>query len=146
MELNYQGLLCKFAAFACILELLAEPLYILSQNLLLLKLRLIVETAATLLRCLTVYIFIIMQIDMVRNLYFQHPNTYIFVLLIRNIFFLFPYRKELLYLHCLQLHTEVAFSFSIGVTFCFSKDTNFLFFFLSGITSLDYKRKTNMID
>lgn len=70
MELNYQGLLCKFAAFACILELLAEPLYILSQNLLLLKLRLIVETAATLLRCLTVYIFIIMQIDMVRNLYF----------------------------------------------------------------------------
>ncbi|CAI0404534.1 unnamed protein product [Linum tenue] len=38
---------------ACMLELLAEPLYILSQNLLLLELRLIVESAATLLRCLT---------------------------------------------------------------------------------------------
>ncbi|KAK8965264.1 hypothetical protein KSP40_PGU014937 [Platanthera guangdongensis] len=41
--------------FACILELLAEPLYILSQNLLLLKLRLMVETAATIVRCMTTY-------------------------------------------------------------------------------------------
>lgn len=39
--------------FACILELLGEPLYILSQNLLLLKLRLMVETAATIVRCMT---------------------------------------------------------------------------------------------
>lgn len=45
--------------FACILELLAEPLYILSQNLLLLKLRLVVESAATLSRCITTYILIV---------------------------------------------------------------------------------------
>jgi oligosaccharide translocation protein RFT1 len=51
---------------ACILELLAEPLYIVSQNLLLLKLRLIVETAATLLRCLTMYILIVKQTSMVK--------------------------------------------------------------------------------
>ncbi|CAN1180471.1 Protein RFT1 homolog [Linum perenne] len=38
---------------ACMLELLAEPLYILSQNMLLLELRLVVESAATLFRCLT---------------------------------------------------------------------------------------------
>lgn len=54
------------AGCACILELLAEPLYILSQNLLLLKLRLIVETAATLSRCLTMYILIVKQTGMVR--------------------------------------------------------------------------------
>lgn len=51
---------------ACILELLAEPLYILSQNLLLLKLRLIVETAATILRCMTTYILIVRKPNMVR--------------------------------------------------------------------------------
>ncbi|XP_019240901.1 PREDICTED: protein RFT1 homolog isoform X4 [Nicotiana attenuata] len=45
--------------FACILELLAEPFYILSQNLLLLKLRLIVESAATLSRCIATYILIV---------------------------------------------------------------------------------------
>ncbi|KAK3123228.1 hypothetical protein QOZ80_8AG0626740 [Eleusine coracana subsp. coracana] len=43
---------------ACILELLAEPLYILSQNLFLLKLRLISEVVATLVRCITAYILI----------------------------------------------------------------------------------------
>lgn len=53
------------AGCACLLELLAEPLYILSQNLLLLKLRLIVEAAATLSRCLTMYILIVNQTDMV---------------------------------------------------------------------------------
>ncbi|RDY00293.1 Protein RFT1-like protein, partial [Mucuna pruriens] len=47
--------------FACILELLAEPLYILSQNLVLLKLRLMVETVATLSRCLTMYFLIVKQ-------------------------------------------------------------------------------------
>ncbi|KAJ6393920.1 hypothetical protein OIU77_023206 [Salix suchowensis] len=46
---------------ACILELLAEPLYILSQNLLLLKLRLIIETAATLLRCLTIPLLVFLK-------------------------------------------------------------------------------------
>ena len=54
------------AGCACVLELLAEPLYILSQSLLLLKLRLMVETAATLARCLTMYILIVNQIDTVR--------------------------------------------------------------------------------
>ncbi|GAA0139257.1 hypothetical protein LIER_42569 [Lithospermum erythrorhizon] len=51
--------------FACILELLAEPLYILSQNLLLLKLRLVVESAATLLRCITTYALIVKLVNMV---------------------------------------------------------------------------------
>lgn len=54
------------AGGACLLELLAEPLYILSQNLLLLRLRLIVEAAATLSRCLTMYILIVNQNDMVK--------------------------------------------------------------------------------
>ncbi|XVF54950.1 hypothetical protein PTKIN_Ptkin05aG0221800 [Pterospermum kingtungense] len=44
---------------ACILELLAEPLYILSQTLFLLKLRLMVETAATFSRCVTMYLLIV---------------------------------------------------------------------------------------
>ncbi|KAG6391305.1 hypothetical protein SASPL_149059 [Salvia splendens] len=47
--------------FACILELLAEPFYILSQTLVLLKLRLLVETAATLSRCMITYILILKQ-------------------------------------------------------------------------------------
>ncbi|XP_031402525.1 protein RFT1 homolog [Punica granatum] len=55
---------------ACILELLAEPLYILSQNLLLLKLRLLVETAATLSRCITMCILIVKQIDMEKGIVF----------------------------------------------------------------------------
>ncbi|ONK73574.1 uncharacterized protein A4U43_C04F33060 [Asparagus officinalis] len=56
--------------FACILELLAEPLYILSQNLLLLKLRLMVETTATILRCMTAYILIIKQPSMEKGMVF----------------------------------------------------------------------------
>jgi len=52
--------------FACILELLAEPAYILSQSLVLLELRLMVETIATLLRCLTMYFLISKQIGIVR--------------------------------------------------------------------------------
>lgn len=58
------GFLC-LSGLACILELLAEPLYILSQNLLFLRLRLVVETAATLSRCMTTYILIVKQPDMV---------------------------------------------------------------------------------
>ncbi|KAL5722252.1 hypothetical protein ACHQM5_005793 [Ranunculus cassubicifolius] len=61
--------------FACILELLAEPLYILSQNLLLLKLRLVVETAATLLRCMVTYILIARQINMEREIIFALSQT-----------------------------------------------------------------------
>ncbi|KAL6644257.1 hypothetical protein ACP70R_015865 [Stipagrostis hirtigluma subsp. patula] len=41
------------SGFACILDLLAEPLYILSHNLFLLKLRLISEVVATLMHCIT---------------------------------------------------------------------------------------------
>ncbi|MCL7045221.1 hypothetical protein MKW94_020171 [Papaver nudicaule] len=58
------------AGFACVLELLAEPLYILSQNLLLLKLRLVVESIATLLRCTTTYILIVKQSNMEKTLVF----------------------------------------------------------------------------
>ncbi|CAH9057547.1 unnamed protein product [Cuscuta epithymum] len=47
--------------FACILELLAEPFFILAQKLALLKLRLIVETAATLSRCIVTYALILKQ-------------------------------------------------------------------------------------
>ncbi|QHO24933.1 hypothetical protein S83_039613 [Arachis hypogaea] len=51
---------------ACILELLAEPLYILSQNLVLLELRLMVETVATISRCLTMYFLLVKKSQMVR--------------------------------------------------------------------------------
>ncbi|XP_059638370.1 uncharacterized protein LOC132280213 [Cornus florida] len=61
--------------FACIAELLAEPFYILSQNLLLLKLRLMVETAATLLRCMTTYILIIKRTDMEKAIVFALTQT-----------------------------------------------------------------------
>ncbi|CAN1180472.1 Protein RFT1 homolog [Linum perenne] len=43
----------------------AEPLYILSQNMLLLELRLVVESAATLFRCLTMYILVVKMSSMV---------------------------------------------------------------------------------
>ncbi|XP_076957612.1 uncharacterized protein LOC143633146 isoform X1 [Bidens hawaiensis] len=72
---NSYGQAILINAFACVLELLAEPLYILSQNLLLLKLRLMVETLATLLRCITVYIFIVMQIDTERSIVFALSQT-----------------------------------------------------------------------
>ncbi|KAJ8752992.1 hypothetical protein K2173_008727 [Erythroxylum novogranatense] len=69
--------------FACILELLAEPLYILSQNLLLLKLRLVVETAATLFRCLTLYILIVKHTSMEKVIAFALSQTaYGFCLLV----------------------------------------------------------------
>ncbi|KAJ4708767.1 Protein RFT1-like [Melia azedarach] len=55
---------------ACLLELLAEPLYILSQNLLLLKLRLMVETVATFSRCVTMYILIVKPYDMEKEIIF----------------------------------------------------------------------------
>lgn len=55
---------------ACILELLAEPLYILSQTLLLLKLRLLVETMATFSRCMTMYILLVKQSNMEKGIIF----------------------------------------------------------------------------
>ena len=48
------------------LELMAEPLYILSQTLMLLKLRLVVETVATFSRCVTLCFLIVKQTIMVR--------------------------------------------------------------------------------
>ncbi|KAL5569881.1 hypothetical protein UlMin_026456 [Ulmus minor] len=60
---------------ACIFELLAEPLYILSQNLLLLKLRLMVETVATLLRCVAMYVFIVKQTDWDKGIVFALSQT-----------------------------------------------------------------------
>ncbi|KAG8638507.1 protein RFT1 homolog isoform X2 [Manihot esculenta] len=59
----------------CILELLAEPLYILSQNLALLELRLMVETVATLLRCLTMYFLIVRQPSMEKGIIFAWSQT-----------------------------------------------------------------------
>ncbi|KAH0907769.1 hypothetical protein HID58_039596, partial [Brassica napus] len=50
---------------ACVLELMAEPLYILSQTLMLLKLRLVVETVATFSRCVTLCFLIVKQTNMV---------------------------------------------------------------------------------
>ncbi|MBA0876991.1 hypothetical protein Goshw_028675 [Gossypium schwendimanii] len=58
------------ASFACILELLAEPLYILSQTLFLLKLRLVVETVATFSRCVTMYILIVNLTNMEKGIVF----------------------------------------------------------------------------
>ncbi|KAJ6933349.1 hypothetical protein NC651_008682 [Populus alba x Populus x berolinensis] len=55
------GIVTTIAACVLLCKLLAEPLYVLSQNLLLLKLWLIVETAATFLHCLTMYIILSKQ-------------------------------------------------------------------------------------
>ncbi|KAL6506669.1 hypothetical protein OROHE_022501 [Orobanche hederae] len=63
-SLSYSSLYAKailINGFACIIELLAEPLYLLSQNLILLRLRLVVEAAATLSRCLLTYFLILKQ-------------------------------------------------------------------------------------
>ncbi|RAL52633.1 unnamed protein product [Cuscuta campestris] len=57
--------------FACILELLAEPFYILAQNLTLLKLRLVVETAATFSRCIVTYILIVKQPSLEKAIVFS---------------------------------------------------------------------------
>ncbi|KAL1196797.1 hypothetical protein V5N11_024612 [Cardamine amara subsp. amara] len=56
--------------FACILELMAEPLYILSQTLMSLKLRLVVETVATFARCVTLCSLIIKQTNMEKGIIF----------------------------------------------------------------------------
>ncbi|XP_076944329.1 uncharacterized protein LOC143614917 [Bidens hawaiensis] len=101
---NSYGQAILINAFACVLELLAEPLYILSQNLLLLKLRLMVETLATLLRCITSYIFTVMQIDTERSIVFALSQTaygaciffcywgYFLLLHEYNVSVLFPFR------------------------------------------------------
>ncbi|WZZ22936.1 hypothetical protein YC2023_124323 [Brassica napus] len=55
---------------ACVLELMAEPLYILSQTLMLLKLRLVVETVATFSRCVTLCFLIVKQTNMEKGIIF----------------------------------------------------------------------------
>ncbi|CAH8259982.1 unnamed protein product [Arabidopsis lyrata] len=55
---------------ACVLELMAEPLYILSQTLMLLQLRLIVETVATISRCVILCSLIVMQPNMEKGIIF----------------------------------------------------------------------------
>ncbi|XP_073111797.1 uncharacterized protein [Elaeis guineensis] len=89
---------------ACLLELLAEPLYILSQNLLLLRLRLLVETAATILRCMTTFILIVKQSNMEKGIVFAFSQAaygatlflgywfYFLLFRIIRISYLFPFR------------------------------------------------------
>ena len=49
------------------MELLAEPLYILAQYLFCLKLRMVVESAATLSRCAMTYALIVLKTGMVSH-------------------------------------------------------------------------------
>ncbi|XP_057482357.1 uncharacterized protein LOC130769168 [Actinidia eriantha] len=106
-ELSYSnpyGQAILINGLACILELFAEPLYILSQNMLLLRLRLIAETAATLARCMTTYILIIKQPDMEKGIVFALSQAayaaclfvcywgYFLLLRVVNSFDLFPFR------------------------------------------------------
>ncbi|XP_038976310.1 protein RFT1 homolog [Phoenix dactylifera] len=90
--------------FACLLELLAEPLYILSQNLHLLRLRLLVETAATILRCATTFVLIVKQNNMEKGIVFAFSQAaygaslflgywfYFLLFRIVRISYLFPFR------------------------------------------------------
>ncbi|CAH9095949.1 unnamed protein product [Cuscuta epithymum] len=57
--------------FACILELLAEPFFILAQKLALLKLRLIVEIVATLSHCIVTYALILKQPSLEKAIVFS---------------------------------------------------------------------------
>lgn len=60
--------LLQMAGFACILELLAEPLYILSQKKKYYNIRVYTEPAANLLRCLMTFILVNGHADVVINL------------------------------------------------------------------------------
>uniref|UniRef100_A0A1D1ZJ87 Protein RFT1 homolog n=1 Tax=Anthurium amnicola TaxID=1678845 RepID=A0A1D1ZJ87_9ARAE len=94
--------------FGCMLELLAEPFYILSQNLLLLKLRLRVEIVATFLRCLTTYILISKKANMEKGIVFALSQaaygaclflgywTYFLFFHVGGNSHLFPFRKCLM--------------------------------------------------
>ncbi|KAJ8442929.1 hypothetical protein Cgig2_022295 [Carnegiea gigantea] len=55
---------------ACLLELLAEPLYILAQYLFYLRLRMVVESMATLSRCVTMYALIVSRTGMEKSIVF----------------------------------------------------------------------------
>ncbi|KAK7341114.1 hypothetical protein VNO80_24038 [Phaseolus coccineus] len=91
--------------FACILELLAEPVYILSQSMVLLELRLMVETIATLLRCLTMYFLIIKQTGIEKSIIFALSQSaygaclflgywgYLLLFQKFKVSYLFPFRK-----------------------------------------------------
>ncbi|PSR93324.1 hypothetical protein CEY00_Acc27936 [Actinidia chinensis var. chinensis] len=106
-ELSYSnpyGQAILINGLACILELFSEPLYILSQNMLLLRLRLIAETAATLARCMTTYNLIVKQPDMEKGIVFALSQAaygaclfvcywgYFLLLRVVNSFDLFPFR------------------------------------------------------
>ncbi|XP_057549794.1 uncharacterized protein LOC130827912 isoform X1 [Amaranthus tricolor] len=72
-ELSYSspyGQAILLNGFACSLELLAEPFYILAQYMFCLKLRMVVESAATLARCVTSYVLIVRKIDMEKAIVF----------------------------------------------------------------------------
>ncbi|XP_014493945.1 protein RFT1 homolog [Vigna radiata var. radiata] len=91
--------------FACILELLAEPAYILSQSMVLLELRLMVETIATLLRCLTMYFLISKQTGIEKSIIFGLSQSaygaslflgywgYLLLSQKLKVSYLFPFRK-----------------------------------------------------
>lgn len=72
-ELSYSspyGQAILLNGFACLLELLAEPLYILAQYLFCLKLRMVVESVATLVRCVTMYALIVWKTGMEKSVMF----------------------------------------------------------------------------
>lgn len=130
------------------MELLAEPLYILSQNLLLLKLRLILETAATLSRCITTYMLIVKLPDMVITvgiiyMMLMHYSMYAYVLaegqetkITSSL--LSTCRRKQLFLPCHKLHMELVFSLVTGAIFFFSMYIKFRSFSLLGIHLLSH--------
>ncbi|KMT04892.1 hypothetical protein BVRB_7g170590 [Beta vulgaris subsp. vulgaris] len=77
-ELSYSspyGQAILLNGFACLLELLAEPFYILAQYLFCLKLRMFVESAATLSRCVTTYALIVGKSDMEKAIMFASSQV-----------------------------------------------------------------------
>lgn len=72
-ELSYSspyGQAILLNGLACLLELLAEPLYILAQYLFYLRLRMVVESMATLSRCVTMYALIVSRTGMEKSIVF----------------------------------------------------------------------------
>ncbi|KAL3639016.1 hypothetical protein CASFOL_016923 [Castilleja foliolosa] len=106
--LNYSSPYAKailINGFACIIELFAEPLYILAQNLAFLRLRLVVEAAATLSRCIITYILILKQPGLEKAIVFSLSQVaygasiflgywgYFLLFRVYRISVLFPLRK-----------------------------------------------------
>lgn len=126
----------QLSGFACILELLAEPLYILSQNLLLLRLRLVTESVATLLRCMTTYFFIAGKHDMVTFLNLQKS---LFTFIQRLIVINFETRKmTIIRVYLLKLKAPVLVDSVLDIMlslsfFPFSGEGNCIWSVTSGI-------------